>query len=200
MYAEYKAPNDERFWMAGIGCAIAAGIIMNGEHAKIAEFPLVEIIESYRKRLTIQRASIKGGYRSAEDVLNAFVQEYQGKFVVVRFGEKAGPLAHLGDGSMVDRNTTRAEVMGRVEHGVTAGHVDFYIEERMLKSFCSNMSFGYSNFKRQLEDQFTVTYVSKKDMMSKTSAPPMRVSAMKISRTITDVDETLINPLSLAKD
>ena len=200
MYAEYKAPNDERFWMAGIGCAIAAGIIMNGEHAKIAEFPLVEIIESYRKRLTIQRASIKGGYRSAEDVLNAFVQEYQGKFVVVRYGEKAGPLAHLGDGSMVDRNTTRAEVMGRVEHGVTAGHVDFYIEERMLKSFCSNMSFGYSNFKRQLEDQFTVTYVSKKDMMSKTSAPPMRVSAMKISRTITDVDETLINPLPLAKD
>jgi len=28
----------------------------------------------------------------------------------------------------------------------------------------------------------------------------MRVSAMKISRTITDVDETLINPLPLAKD
>lgn len=200
MYAEYKAPNDERFWMAGIGCAIAAGILMNGEHAGIAEFPLVEIIESYRKRITIQRASIKGGYRSAEDVLNAFVQEYQGKFVVVRYGDKAGPLAHLGDGSMVDRNTTRAEVMGRVEHGVTAGHVDFFIEERMLKSFCSNMSFGYSNFKRQLEDQFTVTYVSKKDMMSKTSAPPMRVSAMKISRTMTEVDETLINPLSLAQD
>lgn len=200
MYTEYKAPNDERFWMAGIGCAIAAGILMNGEHAGIAEFPLVEIIESYRKRITIQRASIKGGYRSAEDVLNAFVQEYQGKFVVVRYGDKAGPLAHLGDGSMVDRNTTRAEVMGRVEHGVTAGHVDFFIEERMLKSFCSNMSFGYSNFKRQLEDQFTVTYVTKKDMMSKTSAPPMRVSAMKISRAVTEVDETLINPLSLAQN
>jgi hypothetical protein len=200
MYAEYKAPNDERFWMAGVGCAIAAGILMNSEHAGIAEFPLVEIIESFRKRINHQRGSIKGSYRSAEDVLNAFVQEYQGKFVVVRYGEKAGPLAHLGDGSMVDKNTTRAEVMGRVEHGVTAGHVDFFIEERMLKSFCSNMSFGYANFKRYLEAQFTVSYIAKKDMMSKTSAPPMRVTAMKISRAVTEVDETLINPLSLAQD
>jgi hypothetical protein len=197
MYSEYRAPNDERFWMAGIGCAIAAGILMNSEHAGIAEFPLAEIIQSYRKRLEIQRGSIKGGHRSAEDVLNAFIQEYQGKFVVVKYGEKAGPLAHLGDGSMVDRNTTRAEVMGRVEHGVTAGHVDFYMEERLLKSFCSNMSFGYANFVRQLQDIFSVSYVRKKDMMSKTSAPPMRVSAIHISRKITDTDETIINPLPL---
>jgi hypothetical protein len=200
MYTEYKAPNDERFWMAGVGCAIAAGILMNKEHAGIAEFPLVEIIESFRKRINHQRGCIKGSYRTAEDVLNAFVQEYQGKFVVVRYGEKAGPLAHLGDGSMVDKNTTRAEVMGRVEHGVTAGHVDFFIEERMLKSFCSNMSFGYANFKRYLETQFTVSYVAKKDMMSKTSAPPMRVSAMKISRSVTEADETLIHQVSLAED
>jgi len=200
MYTEYKAPNDERFWMAGVGCAIAAGILMNREHAGIAEFPLVEIIESFRKRINHQRGSIKGSYRNAEDVLNAFVQEYQGKFVVVRFGEKAGPLAHLGDGSMVDKNTTRAEVMGRVEHGVTAGHVDFFIEERMLKSFCSNMSFGYANFKRYLETQFTVSYIAKKDMMAKTSAPPMRVTAMKISRSVTEEDETLINQVPLAKD
>jgi hypothetical protein len=193
MYTEYKAPNDERFWMGGIGCAIAAGIIMNSTHANIAEFPLTEIIDSYRKRIVIQRSSIKGGHRSAEDVLNAFVQEYQGKFVVVKFGDRAGPLAHLGDGSMVDKHTTRAEVMGRVEHGVTAGHVDFFIEERMLKSFCSNMSFGYTNFKRQLEDEFTVSYVTKKDMMAKTSAPPMRVSAMHISRKVTESDEALIN-------
>ena len=200
MYTEYKAPNDERFWMAGVGCAIAAGILMNSEHAGIAEFPLVEIIESFRKRINHQRGCIKGSYRSAEDVLNAFVQEYQGKFVVVRYGEKAGPLAHLGDGSMVDKHTTRAEVMGRVEHGVTAGHVDFFIEERMLKSFCSNMSFGYANFKRYLEAQFTVSYIAKKDMMSKTSAPPMRVTAMKISRAVTEVDETLIHQIPLAKD
>jgi hypothetical protein len=75
--------------------------------------------------------------------------------------------------------------------------VDFFIEERLLKSFCSNMSFGYSNLVRQLKDEFTVSYVQKKDMMSKTSAPPMRVSAIHISRKITDIDETIINPLPL---
>ena len=199
MYTEYRAPNDERFWMAGVGCAIAAGILMNNEHAKIAEFPLVEVIESFRKRINHQRGCIKGSYRTAEDVLNAFVQEYQGKFVVVKYGAQAGPLAHLGDGSMVDRNTTRAEVMGRVEHGVTIGHVDFFIEERLLKSFCSNMSFGYANLVRQLKEIFTVSYVQKKDMMSKTSAPPMRVSAIHISRKITDTDEAIINPLPLER-
>ena len=199
MYTEYKAPNDERFWMAGVGCSIAAGILMNNEHAKIAEFPLVEVIESFRKRINHQRGCIKGSYRTAEDVLNAFVQEYQGKFVVVKYGAQAGPLAHLGDGSMVDRNTTRAEVMGRVEHGVTIGHVDFFIEERLLKSFCSNMSFGYANLVRQLKEIFTVSYVQKKDMMSKTSAPPMRVSAIHISRKITDTDEAIINPLPLER-
>ena len=199
MYTEYKAPNDERFWMAGVGCSIAAGILMNKQHADIAEFPLMEIIESFRNRIEHQRGSIKGSYRTAEDVLNAFVQEYQGKFVVVKYGAQAGPLAHLGDGSMVDRNTTRAEVMGRVEHGVTIGHVDFFIEERLLKSFCSNMSFGYANLVRQLKEIFTVSYVQKKDMMSKTSAPPMRVSAIHISRKITDTDEAIINPLPLGR-
>ena len=54
-----------------------------------------------------------------------------------------------------------------------------------------------SNLKRHLEEQFTVTYIHKKDMMSKTSAPPMRVSAIKISRPITDADEEFINPLPL---
>jgi hypothetical protein len=106
----------------------------------------------------------------------------------------------LGNDAAVDRATTRSEVMGRIEHGVSAGYSDFFIEERMLKSYCSNMSFGYANFKRYLEAQFTVSYIAKKDMMSKTSAPPMRVTAMKISRAVTEVDETLIHQVSLAKD
>jgi hypothetical protein len=36
--------------------------------------------------------------------------------------------------------------------------------------------------------------------MAKTSAPPMRVTAMKISRSVTEEDETLINQVPLAKD
>ena len=197
MYEEYKAPNDERFWMAGVGCAIAAGVIMNSEHAKVAEFPLAEILESYRRQITNQRLSISGGKRSAEDVLNAYTQEYQGKFVIVKFGERAGPLAHLGDGTAVDKNTTRGEVMGRVEWGVTPEHIDFFIEERLLKAFCSNRSFSYTALKRQLEKDFTVQYLKKKDLLAKTSGPPLRVAAMHISRRISEVDEEIKNQLSL---
>ena len=197
MYTEFKAPNDERFWMAGCACAVAAGILMNSKHTGIVDIPMQEIIESLRRHIDSMRINIKGGKRTAEDVLNGFIQEYQGRFVVVKYGEKAGPLAHFHDGSVVSKNTTRAEVMGRVEHGVTAGCVDFFIEERLFKAYCSNMSFSYSNLKKQLEAQFTVSYVTKKDMMSKTEAPPMRVSAMKISRKISDHEEAVSSALSV---
>jgi hypothetical protein len=191
MYREFKAPNDERFWMAGCACAVAAGILFNSKHTGLVDIPMQEIIESLRGHINNMRASIKGGKRTAEDVLNGFIQEYQGRFVVVKYGEKAGPLAHFHDGSIVGKNTTRAEVMGRVEHGVTAGCIDFFIEERLFKAYCSNMSFSYTNLKKQLEALFTVNYVPKKDMMSKTDAPPMRVSAMKISRRISDHEEAI---------
>ena len=76
--------------------------------------------------------------------------------------------------------------MGRVEHGVVPDHIDYYIEERLLKSFCSSMSFGYSDFKRQLEALFMVTYLPKKDMMAKTKGPQMRVPVIKITRKVED--------------
>ena len=200
MYREFKAPNDERFWMAGCACAVAAGILFNSKHTGLVDIPMQEIIESLRGHISTMRSSIKGGKRTAEDVLNGFIQEYQGRFVVVKFGEKAGPLAHFHDGSVVGKNTTRAEVMGRVEHGVTAGCVDFFIEERLFKAYCSNMSFSYTNLKKQLEALFTVSYVPKKDMMAKTDAPPMRVSAMKISRKINEHEEAINSQLPVVEN
>jgi hypothetical protein len=50
------------------------------------------------------------------------------------------------------------------------------------------MSFGYADFKRQMEAAYMVSY-SKKDLMSKTKGPQMRVNAMKISRRIDEDDE-----------
>ena len=82
MYTEFKAPNDERFWMAGAGTIIGAGILFNSQHAGLVDIPLVEIIKVLRETFISQRASIVGGRRTAEDLLNAYVQEYQGKFVV----------------------------------------------------------------------------------------------------------------------
>lgn len=190
----FGATNDERFWSAGGGVAVAAGIILNSKHAGIVDIPMDEILGSLTRVVGSMRKSVRGGKRTAEDILNSFIQEYQGKLVVVKYGDKGGPLAHFNDGASIGRNTTRSEVMGRVEHGVTAGHIDLYIEERLLKTYCSNMSFSYSELQKRLEEQFMVNYV-KKDLLSKTDAPPMRVSAMKISRKTTDEDEALIGDI-----
>jgi hypothetical protein len=56
------------------------------------------------------------------------------------------------------------------------------------------MSFGYTSFKRQLEDTFQIDFV-KKDMMAKTKGPQMRVSVMKIRRRVEDLDESILNPI-----
>lgn len=151
-----------------------------------------EMIEAFRRVLTIVRNSIKGNKRSADDILNSFIQEHQGKFVVVRFGESAGVLSHFKDGSIVGKNTTRSEVMGRVEHGVTEGCIDFYIEERLLRTHCSGRSFSYDNFKKQIQEIHTISYLPKKDMMAKTDGPPMRVAVMKITKRINDDDTAFL--------
>ena len=60
------------------------------------------------------------------------------------------------------------------------------------------MRFCFADFKRQLERLFVVSYMPKKDLMAKTSGPPMRVATMKISREISSLDEEVINPVSVA--
>jgi hypothetical protein len=197
-YKDFNATNDERFWMAGVGTIMTAGAILGNKYLNIVDFPLNEIKEFLKGRVNVARGTVRTSKRHAEDVLNGFIQENYGKFVVVRFNSKSGASALLGDTALIDSSTTRSVVMGRVEHGVTANHVDFFIEERLLKTFCSNMSFGYADFKRQLEKQFVVSYMPKKDLMARTSGPPMRVSTMKISREISSLDEEVINPLSVA--
>jgi len=197
MYEEYKAPNDERYWMAGVGCIVATCLILSDKHTGICNVPVREIVEAYRRQILHLRACIKGGKRTAEDVLNAYIQEYQGKFVVVKYGDKASPAAMFTDGTSVGRSTTRAEVMGRVEHGVSPGTVDFYIEERLLRAFCSNMSFSYTTFKTEIGQWFTAYPGTKKDMLSKTEGPPMRVTTLKLTANSNAIDDAILKTVSV---
>jgi hypothetical protein len=192
MYAELKAPNDERYWMATVGAVLAVGLLFSDKHTGLANIPMQEIINSYHRQIDHLRSCIKGGKRTAEDVLNAYVQEFQGKFVIVKYGDKASPAAMFGDGTSVGKTTTRQEVMGRVEHGVHPGYVDFFIEERLLRAFCSNMSFSYSTFKTEIASAFTVTNVLKKDMLAKTEGPPLRVSALRLSANTNTIDDAIL--------
>ena len=151
-----------------------------------------------QRQIELQRACIKGGKRTAEDVLNAYIQEYQGKFVVVKYGERASPAAMFGDGTTIGRGTTRAEVMGRAEHGITHKCVDFFIEERLMRAFCSNMSFAYNTFKADIAKHFVVNFVSKKDMMAKTEGPPMRVATIRISMPTDSIEDAILEALPVA--
>ena len=109
----------ERYWHAGCTVTVAAAILLGPKYANIIELPIEGIIESLKKVVANARAKFKSNIRTAEDVLNTYIQEFQGKFVVVKYGEKASPAAMFGDGTTIGRSTTRAEVMGRAEHGVT---------------------------------------------------------------------------------
>jgi hypothetical protein len=196
MYKEFGATNDERFWMAGIGVTAACCVVASDKHAGIVNVPVEPIMDALKKVVKFMRASIKAGSRTAEDVLNSFTREYYGNFIIVKFTTNEGILAELGHGGVIDASTTRSQIMGRIEHGVTPGFVDYYIEERLLKAFCSSMSFGYSDFKRKLEELFAVTYMPKKDMMARTKGPQMRVPVLKITRRIDE--EEITNQVSLA--
>jgi len=200
MYKEFKATNDERFWMAGLAELIGAGILMSKEHAGVVDIPMGKIIEFLHGIVTSMRNNIKGNARSAEDVLNTYTREHYGSFIVIRHVEGNRVLAELGSGKEVDDSTTRSRIMGRIEHGTTPGYIDYYIEQSMLKACCANMSFGYADFKRQLGNMFKVTEISKKDMTAKTRGPQMRVAVLKISRLITEKDNELLSSIPVGQD
>jgi hypothetical protein len=191
MYTEFNATNDERFWMASIGTAVHARNAF--KEAGIVDIPLRPVLNAFKKVVTAMRSSMKHSLRTAEDVLNAYTRESYGSFVVIK-PSTGGLMAELGSGQMIDQTITRNKILGRVEHGVTPGYIDYFIEETLLKSYCASMSFGYASFKRQLEDTFQVEYL-RKNMTSKTKGPAMRVPAMRVRRKMDELDESIINPL-----
>ncbi len=131
------------------------------------------------------RRVVRNGVRTAEDVLNAFTRDSYGQFVVIKKSD-GKVLAALGSGEIIDQTITRNKVLGRVEHEIeVAGYVDYFIEEQVIRSHCVAMSFGYEDFKKQLEqiDGYTVSYM-RKDMMARTRGPQMRIRAMCIRRRV----------------
>jgi len=40
-----------------------------------------------------------------------------------------------------------------------------------------------------------VSHIQRKDMLAKTDGPPMRVSAIKISRRVSEMDDAILQPI-----
>jgi hypothetical protein len=107
-------------------------------------------------------------------------------------------MAEFGMGREADESITRSSISGRVEHNLTPGYCDFFIEEQMMKAHCAAHSFGYAAFCKKLaETNNIVVEFLKKDMTAKTKAPPMRVQAIKVRRRLEDVSEILQTPPAL---
>ena len=195
MYKELDATNDERYWMAGVGTAIAAGILFGPKHTGIVHLPLKPILEVFRGMVNSIREHTRGSKRSASDILNMFIRENYGKMVnVVYLDQKIQVLANGLNASDANdlaenKSMTRTVVMGRVERGVTVGMTDFYIEERVIRAFCSSKSFGYADFKKQIERTFPTKYC-RKNLTAKTDGPEMRVQAICISQPQSSTDAT----------
>jgi len=188
--AEFESNDDERYWSAGNACILAMVQLLGKKHANLIDIPIKPIVEVLRLMVYSARGIIHGSKRSAEDILNAYTRERFGKFVVVKYVN--GVLdATLGGSGDIDQSLTRSDVAGRVEHGFTPGHVDYFIEEQLLKQHCVSMSYGYRDFKEQLErlPNYKIKYL-RKDMLSKTRGPTMRVNVMQITRPLYEDEES----------
>ena len=185
---EFEANADERYWTAGNACVITVLQLLGKNYANLIDIPKGPIIDVLRLMVYSARGIIHGSVRTPEDILNAYTREFFGKFVVVKAVEGAIS-AMLGGGKEVDQSLTRSDVAGRVEHEMIPGHIDYFIEEQLLKNHCVGMSYGYSDFKEGLEKlpNYKVKYM-RKDMLSKTRGPTMRVNVMHISRPVSEND------------
>ena len=178
--------DEERYWHAGCTSAVAAAILLGPKYANLLTVPVEAIVNAFKELIEAARIAYKKSVRTAEDILNAFTREFYGKFVVLRYDSGGQLVADLGK-DLQGKTSTRNTVMGRIEHGTTnPNYVEYFIEESVMRRHCASMSFGYADFKRQLEGMqrdphnFMVRYV-RKDLLAKTDGPGMRVQAIQIS-------------------
>jgi hypothetical protein len=188
---EFESNEDERYWTAGNSCIVAIVQLLGKKYANIIDIPIKPIVEVLRMMVYSARGIIHSSERTAEDVLNAYTRERFGKFVMVKKTLEGKIDSSFGSEGVIDESVTRDVIAGRVEKGFTPGHIDYFIEEQLLKQHCVSMSFGYKDFKEALEKlpNYKVTTGKKKDMLAKTRGPSMRVNVMHICRPANIEDE-----------
>ena len=86
-------------------------------------------------------------------------------------------------------DSIRGEITGRVEVGIKSeGWVDMYVEENIMKKWCSSMSFSYQDFKARVSEmENTKVTFTKKNLLSDTHLPEMRVNTICISKRESDM-------------
>jgi len=182
---EFAFTDEERIWHAACTNILTATILLGENYTQLLSVPIKPVVGALKSLVQAARVSYKASIRSAEDVLNAYIREYHGRFVVVRRSSEGDLLTDLGV-DITGKTSTKANVMGRVEHGVTHTHlVDFFVEEQLLRQHCAAMSFGFADLKRGLQAMHTegvhVRFNVRKDMLARVDGPALRVLTMHLT-------------------
>lgn len=178
------ATDEERFWTAMVVSIVSGYVLAGKNYANIVQMPVAPILDFFLALVVRQRKIIAGNQISAMDTLNAYTAEHIGSFIKT---EGSHVMQHLLGGQAVQPSSARHAVKGRIEYNVTPGYVDYYIETRMLKLHCADHGIGYESFLKELETTATVQQ-ARKDLLSGTKGPTMRVLCVKITRAIEDVE------------
>ena len=180
-----KFTDEERYWHSGCTSDVTAAILLGSNYSGILSVPVQGIIDALHERVVAARATHARAKRSAEDVLNTYTRDFYGKFVVIRRGED-DKLVTEWNMSAEGKTSTRNTVLGRIEHGTThPDFIEYFIEEQLLRKHCSTMSFGYADFKSQMESRqkinnYEVKFGVKKDILARTDGPSLRVVCMHL--------------------
>lgn len=180
VFDKFDATGDERFWIAGCASIIAALRLVSSKHSGVIDLPIGKIATFLYNTVVHMRSESRKMKRTAEDILNEFTKKHFGKLVFVN-----GKMAKLA-GVDIAETFDRHDVCGRVEKGAVDGWLDYWIEERELKSFCSSMSYGYAEFKKDLSrnNSCVVVGFKAKDLLAHTKGPTLVVKCIHIKQSI----------------
>lgn len=188
-----KAKDAERFWNSGCSAVLAGAILAGPGYANVFAFDSVALAKFAHRLVKHARSVIDANQQDAIDILNAYTREYHGQFV--RFDRNSLEVAKFADGRLISRDSTKGRVAGRIEYDVQPGWVDYYIEINLLRRYCAQRNWNYSELFRRLQDP-TVVATSKvvvtelrKNVLAKTNGPEMSVKCLKISKMIQDEAE-----------
>ncbi len=172
---EMGMDGDERYWTAAIAAILAMCILAGKKYANLVALPAAKMYDEMKAMVAHGRLAHKSNMRTAEDLLNEYTKEFYGSMIIVKDN------ALILDGVDAGNANIRAtKVMGRVEHHKSANVVDYFIAERDLRKFCTTMSFGYSDFKKELGKTHRVEEL-RKDLLHGVRGPSYRTAVLKVS-------------------
>jgi hypothetical protein len=188
---KFNFSDEERYWHAATTSSVTAAILMGDKYTELLPLmPVRHVGNSLHELVKKARIHHVKAARTADDVLNAYTRDNYGKFVIVRRDELGEMKTDLGLDAAT-RHSTRGAVMGRAEIGLKDGTVEYFIEEQLLRQHCASMSFGYADFKAQMQaiargrqakgSDYRVKFDIRKNLLALTDGPELRVRCMQLT-------------------